>query len=227
MSTDPGPNRIRVLIVEDMTFVRESLHQLLSAQPDLDVIADTEFGEEAIRIVQEQAPNVVLLDMVLESSSINGLDVLKHILANSPTTHVVVLSAFSDENIAFPALQLGASGYLLKNAHPREIIEAVRDAVLGQYHLSPQIVKKIVTHLLERRDPNEPPEALRDLTPREREIMELLLKNKSNAEIAEALVIAVTTVKTHVSNILHKLGLQNRGDLGLWWAQQQPPLKLD
>ncbi len=223
MSADAGPNRIRVLIVEDMAFVRESLCQLLAAQPDLEVIASTEFGEEAIQIVQEQVPNVVLLDMVLESSRINGLDVLKHILTNSPTTHVVVLSAYSDENIAFPALQLGAVGYLLKNAHPREIVEAVRDAVLGQYHLSPLLAKKIVTHLIERRDPDGPPEALKNLTPREREILALLLKNKSNAEIAGALTVAVTTVKTHVSNILHKLDLRNRGDLGLWWVQQQPP----
>jgi two-component system, NarL family, response regulator LiaR len=227
MSADAGPNRIRVLIVEDMTFVRESLRQLLAAQPDLEVIADTEFGEEAIQIVQEQVPNVVLLDLVLESSRINGLDVLKHILANSPTTHVVVLSAHSDESIAFPALQLGAIGYLLKNAHPREIVEAVRDAVLGQYHLSPLLVKKIVTHLIEQRDPNELPEAIKELTPREREILALLLKNKGNADIGAQLTIEVTTVKTHVSNILHKLGLRNRGDLGLWWAQQQPPPKLD
>lgn len=132
MSADNSPNSIRVLVVEDMTFVRESLCQLLSAQPDIEVIASTEFGEEAIQIVQEQVPNVVLLDMVLESSRINGLEVLTHILTNSPTTHVVVLSAHSDEHIAFPALQLGAIGYLLKNAHPREVIEAVRDAVRGQ-----------------------------------------------------------------------------------------------
>lgn len=227
MTADAGPSRSRVLIVEDMTFVRESLCQLLSAQPDLEVIADTEFGEEAIRLVDEQAPHVVLLDLVLESSRINGLDVLKHILANSPATHVVVLSAYSDEHIAFPALQSGAIGYLLKNAHPREVVEAVRDAALGQYHLSPLLAKKIVTHLIAQRDPDQPPEAIKGLTPREREILALLLKNKSNAEIGAQLNVAVTTVKTHVSNILSKLGLRNRGDVGLWWAQQQPPPKLD
>lgn len=210
---------IRVLIVEDHVFVRESLRQYLSAQPDIDVVADTEFGEEAIRIVEEQAPNVVLLDLVLERSQLSGLDVLQRIRELSPITRVVVLSAYSSDELAFPALQHGAIGYILKNSSAHEVIDAVRDASTGYYHLDPMLATKIVGHLLAQSSRTEPPE-LGQLTPREREVLTFMLKNKSNSEIGKELAISVATVKTHVSNILHKLELRDRRDLELWWKQQ-------
>ena len=213
--------RIRVLIIEDDAFVRDSLRQYVAAQPDMEVIADTEHGDEAIRIVQDQAPNVVLLDMRLKYSQISGLDVLRHILVSSPNTHIVVLSAYDDEDLVFPALQCGAIGYLLKRAYPHEVIEAVRDASTGHYHLDPFIAHKIVARLIAQNGHGNEPKELARLTPREREVMELLLQDKSNQEIAAALFITVATVKTHVSNILSKLGLRSRYELDDWWRQQQ------
>ncbi len=222
MSHDDSPPRIRILIVDDHLFVRESLRQWLSSQKDMEVVADTEFGEEAIRLVRELAPTVVLLDMVLETSRVNGQTVLTTILAESPATRVLILSAFSQENISFPAIQAGAHGYLLKNSHPRDVVSAVRNVVLSPYQISPELTRKIVTHLISERDLAQEPAALKQLTDREREVLKLALKNMSNQEIADELHIAVTTVKTHISNILGKLSLRNRGDLGLWWAQHIP-----
>jgi DNA-binding NarL/FixJ family response regulator len=224
MSNDVA--RIRVLIVEDHGFVRESLRQYLTAQSDMEVIADTGLGDEAVRIVQEQAPNVVLLDLILDDqSSLTGLETLSQILASSPSTHVVVLSAFQDDELVFPALQSGAIGYILKRAYPHEVIEAVRDASTGHYHLDPVIARKLVTRLLDPKSNGEEPKELEKLTSRERDVLRLILQDKTNQEIGAALSVTVATVKTHVSNILRKLNLRSRYDLDDWWKQQQSPGK--
>lgn len=217
------PPKIRVLIVEDYTIVRKGLCRLLEEQPDIEVIADTEYGEEGIRIVQEQAPDVVLLDLLLETSQIDGLDTLEQIISQSPSTRVVVLSVVSDEATVFPAICAGAIGYMLKSAMPSEVIEAIRDAARGRYHMDPLITKKIVEHLQQEGNAagRIPAEDL--LTRREKEILPLLSKGMSNQEIATQLVISPATVKTHVSNILHKLDVPDRSRIALKLAQQSKP----
>jgi DNA-binding NarL/FixJ family response regulator len=224
MSDEQFPTR--VLIVEDENIVRKGLRRLLEDLPDFEIVGDTEFGEEAIEIVQDQAPDVVLLDMVLLTSQLSGLDTLKQIVRLSPSTRVVVLSAHSDESIVFPALQAGAIGYTLKSAPLSEISEAILDGAHGRYHIDPVITKKLIERTPAAGTTDHTPSAESVLTRREREILPFLLKGYTNQEIADELSISRATVKTHVSNILNKLGVPDRAHLSLKIAQQnntKPP----
>jgi len=218
MSNGPAP--IRVLIVEDHTFVRESLEQYVGSQPDMEVAGATGSAEVALQLVQEKAPNVVLLDMVLDDDEEKGLRVLENIRVISPSTHVVVLSAYSDDKFVFPAYRGGMIGYILKYSPAHKVIEAVRDAAAGHYHLDTVVAHKIVEHLLAQNGQGSEPKALERLTSRERDVLHLLRQDKSNPEIAQALTITLATVKTHVSNILRKLNLRSRHELDEWWKQQ-------
>jgi len=207
-------SKIRVLIIEDHTVVRKGLQRLLQDLPDIEVIGDTEFGEEGVQIVQEQAPDVVLLDLRLETSQITGMETLAKIVASSPSTHVVVLTVVSDEAAVVPAIRAGAIGYMTKNSSPDQVIEAIRDAAHGRYHLDPLITQKIVEHLQgEARLAGD--SSVEPLTPREQELLPLISKGMTNQEIAKQLVISPATVKTHVSNILRKLKVSNRTKIPL------------
>ncbi len=213
-------NKIRVLIVEDHAVVRKGLRQLLEDVPDFFVVGDVDCGEDAIRIVEEQAPDVVLLDLVLDGSQLTGLDILKRITASSPLTRVLVLSAYSDDEFVFPALKYGAIGYMLKRALPEEVIEAVRDASRGRYKVDALLMKKIVERLSSDHNRESSPE---ELTERQQQLIPLLARGMTNAEIARELGISPATVKTHVSNILQKLGVSARDEIPFKLAQKNSP----
>ncbi len=215
----------RVLIVEDETIVRKGLRRLLEDLPEIEIVDDTESGEQAIEIVKDQAPDVVVLDMVLRAGHLSGLDTLKQIVRLSPSTRVVVLSAYSDEATVFPALQAGAIGYMLKSAVPDEVSEAILDAAHGRYHLDPLITKKLIECAPSPGLAGDSTAIEKLLTRRERELLPLLLKGYTNQEIADQLSVARATVKTHVSNILSKLDAPDRAHLSLKIAQQniKPP----
>jgi NarL family two-component system response regulator LiaR len=183
-------HKIRVLIVEDHTMVRLGLRRLLEDVPDMQVVGDVERGEEAIRIVEEQPPDVVLL------------------------------SAYSDESLVFPALRNGAIGYMLKNALPEEVIEAVRDAVRGWYHIHASVLERVFKYVPDDGEPDNPCPS--SLTSREKELAKLIIKGMTNAEIAKKLNISPATVKTHVSNILRKLDAPDRNKVAIILAHQDP-----
>ena len=220
---------IRVLIVEDHPVVREGLQRMLARQSDIQVLAETEYGDEAVRLVAELAPDVVVLDLVLDNSLYDGLETLRQIREISPSTHVLVLSAYADDEYIFPALTLGAVGYMLKRGASDEVVDAVRAAAKGYYHLHPLIIQKLLARL--QADPDDKP-ALPEpvpeqdrLTEREQEILPLLTQGLTNLEIAQKLKIARPTVKTHVSNILRKLDVSSRREalLGVVHQARKPP----
>lgn len=212
------PSRIRLLIVEDDAVVRIPLRSVLERYVDLEIIGDTEFGEDAVQVVQDQAPDVVLLDMLLKTSEITGQETLEKIVASSPSTHVVILSAHPEDEFVFPALSAGAMGYLLKTSLPDEVVEAIRDAAQGKHHLSPEITKKLIQRLIGD-GANMRTDLFASFTRREKELLPLLVKGLTNKQIAQQLSVTPATVKTHVSNILKKSGLSSRAKLPLLWVQ--------
>ena len=228
MNTDPGVPRIRLVIVEDHPLIRDGLRTMLERQPDMLLVGETEFGDEAIQLVEEQAPDVVLLDLLLDNSPLSGLETLKRLTATSPSTHVLVLSAYSDDDLVFPALLNGAIGYMLKRGETDEVLDAVRGAAKGYYHLHPLVIRKLLERLQVPNGATPDPceaEALPvsdKLTDREREILPLLAQGMTNKDIAARLTIAAPTVKTHVSNILRKLGISSRRKALEGLAQHHP-----
>lgn len=214
-------SKIRVLIVEDHATVRNGLRLLLNDVEDIEVVDDVERGEEALRAVQDQAPDVILLDLILETSQVDGVEVIKKLRDVSPSTQVVVLTAYSDEALVFSALRAGAIGYMLKSCWPNDVIEAIRDVAKGKHHMADAVMKKIMARVQSENATPESPNIESLLTPREREILPLLAKGLSNPQIADQLVIGRTTVKTHVSNILRKLDLSDRHNVAIKLAQQK------
>ncbi|MBW3663275.1 MAG: response regulator transcription factor [Actinobacteria bacterium] len=199
---------IRVLIADDQALVRGGLHMILSSQPDIDVVALAENGHEAVTLTKETAPDVVLMDVRMPM--MDGLEATRRILANPGTgTRVVMLTTFDlDENV-YDALSAGASGFLLKETRPEVLADAVRTVAGGEALLAPSVLRR----LIERHQGDAggvDPTRLDALTDREIELLRLIGRGESNQEIAAALWITESTVKTHVSRIFRKLGLRDR-----------------
>ncbi|MBN1461298.1 MAG: response regulator transcription factor [Armatimonadetes bacterium] len=205
---------IRVLIADDQPLVRAGLRMILSAITDIEVVGEAPNGEQAIVLTERLTPDVVLMDVRMPGT--DGLQATRRILSSPAlnAVRVVILTTFDVDEYIFEALEAGASGFLLKDADPDEIVRAVRAAASGDALLSPSVTRRLIADYSRRpRRPVVDASALDDLTDREREVMTLVARGLSNAEIATRLFISPLTAKTHVSRILSKLGARDRAQL--------------
>jgi DNA-binding NarL/FixJ family response regulator len=199
-----------VLIADDQEMVRAGFRMILEAEPDLRVVAEAENGEAAIDAARRTRPAVVVMD--IRMPVLDGVAATRRLLSElDPPPYVLVVTTFDDDENLYQALRAGASGFLLKNSPPEQLVEAVRAVAAGEGLLDTSVTRRVIGELA-RHSPNEasPPAALDELTVRELEVLRLVARGLSNAEIAEELVITPGTAKTHVSRILMKLGLRDR-----------------
>jgi DNA-binding NarL/FixJ family response regulator len=196
-----------MLIVEDQTILRESLKAFLSSQPDLQVIGEAGDGFEAIRSVQKHTPDLVLLD--LSMPIVSGLDAIKEIRRVSPKTKIVVLTVHSTEEYILSALEAGAVGYVLKDAHSAELLAAIRHVLDGRHYLSPSISDTIIDGFLKGKKTPAARSAWEKMTQREREVLKLVAEGHKNREIADLLCISIKTVEKHRVSLMKKLGMKN------------------
>ena len=195
---------IRVLFVDDHEMVRIGVSSYLSAQADIEVVGEADNGRTAIDMALELRPDIILMDLVMKE--MDGIEATKHIIEAWPEAKIMIVTSLLDDEKVYPALQAGATSYMLKTSKASEIADAVRSTFKGQIVLEPEVTDKMMMKMREK-----PQSLLHDeLTAREMEILLLMAEGKSNQEIADALFIAIKTVKTHVSNILSKLQVQDR-----------------
>ena len=208
---DQQAESIRILIADDHAIVREGLRTLIGTEPGMDLVGEAADGVEAVKKACSLRPDVVLLDMVMPR--MDGLEAIHQMKLECPEARILVLTSFSHDDKVFPAIKAGALGYLLKNASPQALLQAIRDVHRGEPTLSPDIASKLMRELQRASDlpPTEEP-----LTGREMDVLRLVAQGLTNQEIAETLIIGVGTVRTHVSNILAKLHLANRTQAALY-----------
>jgi NarL family two-component system response regulator LiaR len=195
---------IRIVIADDHAVVRQGLRTLLELQDEMEVVAEAADGEEAVEAVQRTAPDVALLDLVMPK--LGGIEAIRRIRDGSPATRVLVLTSFADDDTVLPAVRAGAAGYLLKDVQPQDLITAIRTVHAGEALLAPAVA----TMLVEQLAAADEPRGRDELTPRERDVLAHLARGRANKVIARELGVSERTVKTHVSNILGKLGLTDR-----------------
>jgi DNA-binding NarL/FixJ family response regulator len=199
-----------VLICDDQALVRVGLRKILEAEPELTVAGEAADGDDAVAEARRLRPDVVLMD--IRMPVLDGIEATRRIVRAQPATRVLILTTFGLDEYVYEALQAGASGFMLKDAPPEEIVAAVRIVAAGEALLAPAVTRAVIEEFA-RREPvrvaSQPP-ALAELTPREREVLELLARGRSNAEICEQLVVSEATAKTHVARILQKLDLRDR-----------------
>ncbi|MEW2178932.1 response regulator transcription factor [Streptomyces sp. NPDC005406] len=199
----------RVVVADDQSVVREGIVMLLGLLPGIEVVGSAKDGEEAVALVAEHAPDVVLMD--LRMPRCDGVEATRRIRSGFPGTQVVVLTTFADDESLFPALRAGARGYLTKDAGGDEIVRAIQAVLSGEAGLSPTIQRRLVERVTEGPRPGSGGAELPDgMTPREAEVLVLIAEGMSNAEIARRLHISQATVKSHINNLFAKGGLRDR-----------------
>ncbi|MFE6687357.1 response regulator [Streptomyces sp. NPDC057743] len=205
-----GRTTARVVVADDQTVVREGIVMLLGLLPGIEVVGSAADGDEAVRMVAELAPDVVLMD--LRMPRCDGVEATRRIRTEHPGTQVVVLTTYADDDSLFPALQAGARGYLTKDADGDEIVRAIDDVLSGEAGLSPKIQRRLLERLAEpvRSRPEPPAEPPDGLTAREVDVLRLVATGQSNPEIARTLHVSTATVKTHINNLFAKAGLRDR-----------------
>jgi len=200
---------ITVVLADDQRMVREGLRVILEAEPDIAVVAEAGDGREAVELVRAHGPTVALLD--IRMPVMDGLEAAREVLAPGAGTRVLILTTFDADEYVYEALRAGASGFLLKDAPADQLVAAVRVVAAGDALIDPSVTRRLISRFtLAARAPGPAPPDFDELTPRERDVLRLVARGLSNAEIAAQLVIEENTVKTHVSRILTKLGLRDR-----------------
>jgi len=206
------PDPITLMIVDDHEMVRRGASDYLAAQSDIVVVAEAGSGEEAVDLAREHIPDVVLMDLIMPG--IDGVEATRRVRSVSPRTQVVVLTSYHQDAHIFPALQAGAISYLLKDVRAAELVDAVRRAARGEATLHPTIAARVIEEFSAGLADRTTPYAI--LTEREIDVLTLIAKGYTNARIAEELVVAMGTVKGHVSNILSKLHLADRTQAAIY-----------
>jgi DNA-binding NarL/FixJ family response regulator len=201
---------IRVLVADDHRLVRTGFRVILGLEDDIEVVGEAEDGAQAVEATARQGPDVVLMDV--EMPGMNGLEATRRIVAAGGGPSVLILTTFDRDDYLFAALEAGASGFLLKNSSPESLVEAVRVVARGDALLAPEITRRVISAFARpgAPRPGRPAARLDELTPREHEVLVALAGGATNAEIAAALHLGETTVKTHVSRVLTKLGARDR-----------------
>jgi len=196
--------KIRVLVVDDHEMVRRGICAYLDTEDDLEVVGEANSGKSAVKQARKLRPHVILMDLIMEEGT--GVEATREIKEELPETQIIVLTSFIDESLIFPALEAGALSYLLKTAKAEEIADAIRLAARKEAVIEPKVAAKMVGKL--RHGTEQLPH--HELTARELEVLTLIGQGKTNQEIADELFIGIKTVKTHVSNVLSKLGVEDR-----------------
>lgn len=217
--TSPGSQGdkepISILIVDDHAIVRQGLRTYLDLQADMHVVGEAADGKQAIDKAKDLLPEIVLMDLVMPG--MDGVQATREITAISPSTRVIVLTSFSEDEQVFNSIKAGAQGYLMKDVLPQDLARAIRAVYKGEAQLDPEIARKLM-HEFSNPQPAKPKH---DLTERELEVLRLISLGKSNKDISEELVLSEKTVKTHVSNILQKLHLSDRTQAAVYALRQK------
>ena len=209
-------DNITILIVDDHLVVREGLRSFLQLQEGIEVVGEAADGAEALEKVGELLPDVVLIDLVMPR--MDGITAIREIRNLSPSTRILVLTSFAEDDKVFPSIKAGAHGYLMKDVRPVDLAESIRAVYRGEPSLHPEIARKLMEHLSQGEESSDPEDRL---TVRETEVLRLIARGQSNKEIAAALGVSEKTVKTHVSNILQKLHLSDRTQAALYAVRQR------
>jgi len=200
---------IRVVIADDQALVRGGFRMILDAQPDMEVVGEASNGREALEVVRELSPDVVLMDVRMPE--LDGLEATRRLHLNPDAPRVLVLTTFDNDEYVYEAMKAGASGFLLKAVRPEQLAEAVRVVAAGDTLLAPSVTRRLIEEFVQRPPPGTgTPDQLGELTARELEVLKLVARGMSNTGIAEELVVSEATVKTHLTHILRKLDLPDR-----------------
>ncbi|WP_116315398.1 two-component system response regulator YhcZ [Bacillus subtilis] len=203
---------MKIVIADDHHVVRKGLRFFFATQDDIEVVGEAATGLEALRVIEETKPDLVLMD--LSMPEMDGIQAIKKAIQQFPDTKIIVLTSYSDQEHVIPALQAGAKAYQLKDTEPEELVKTLRQVHAGEYKLSKAIMPHVLTHMKNQHDPEK--EKYYQLTRREKDVLTEIANGKSNKEIAAALFISEKTVKTHVSNLLAKLEVADRTQAALF-----------
>jgi DNA-binding NarL/FixJ family response regulator len=211
-------SKVRIFLVEDHTILREGLRALLTADPNFEIIGEAADGREAVRFVEKQVPDLILMD--LSMPRMTGMDAIREIKKRYPATKIIALTVHKTEEYLRTTLQAGADGYVLKDATHEELMLAIQNVLKGKTYLSPGVSEKVIEGYLEGKESQIPSSTLGLLSPREREVLKLIAEGYKNKEIAADLCISLKTVEKHRANLMKKLDLHNAAALTAYAIEQ-------